>query len=920
MSFFPLLQLAEIVLGTLWRFLNLKSVFATPYNFYVCSALFSQAASVGTLFFFSVYLGKSYISGVIFLMLFFSCFREKLIIRLEAFPLRENFASVHMWLNILLIYMILRKEKILNFQRGFLFLSSFLFFITWQFSVFASLTHIIALFAVDLLGYDIKAELQKILLTFFSSYITALIVSLFPRYLLFTYFPFVLVAIIITNSLYNNKWFNIEGKRRRRTWRHNNGGCNTGAINGEGINGEGINGEGINGEGINGKGINDKGINGKGINSAQANSEQINTVDMNKLLIYKSQGRNRYVGSKCKADKGREGEGMDDNLDQLRRRVSDEVKEQNMPNALKEIYIIQNYKFILMKGITSILLFLLLRVLIFFKEKHDSHVVSLLKVRLNLSVHNFDTMIYSLGSEFNPFSKDMFNMIKESAFLVGSPFILTDIYMIIRRNIFAFSRANAVNYAIYLLCLLACIYPFVKYFPKNEYMNLLHNDPTNLEKNMDLINWLKKNVKEKEALISDIPTSSFLRSTTNFRLILHPQYEDISLRKRVQDYYMLSACLPFSDAKRFYYEKYKVRYYVANIYRCVPSDDSINAFRIADKIDSNYAKCKDKECMRFCERVLYDNTNYKVLYRNGKFSVVYFVPKIIEDNTPYENFDELKYFNIKYFEPWLQRCKINDDKCALHIADVARSYLDILHYFRIGFILYRYVENNLLDNNTEVIFNVGEFYDFDYKKPEQANQFYKKAIDLIIHKEQSNLSGPIRGQVPFVSIPRKIHMISSYIYFLLETALYTGREQIILLYRNLHLLVKTALFALENGYYYEIVEAKWEENMRHKQEQEQEQKQEQPLQVRAHRGMDQTIKRDFYPKELDSILHDLCQNVVYIYENKHEHEEFELLYKNLWKLIKRLSHLTECVFDNFHIFENRPINAFDYFKFFYVYR
>ncbi|KJP84970.1 hypothetical protein AK88_05393, partial [Plasmodium fragile] len=309
----------EIILGTVWRAFNLKERFLTPFNFYVYAVLLSQAASVSTLFFFAVYLGRSYISGVIFLMLFFSCYREKFIMRLSAFPLRENFSLVYMWCNILLIYTILRESK--KRRTAYLvclFLSSFLFFITWQFSVFVTLTHVVALFGLDLLGFDIQKELHSILVTLSCSYTCSLLVTFFPRYLMCTYLPFVLASLIITNAIYPRRGGNAHDGRREPV-----------------------------------------------SNLKDVAPCQIDPSCTSPLQFFPH----------------------------LRTKVG----------------------FILQKGFTSIMIFLLLRLTMVGMEKDDSHVMSLLKVRLHLSSHNFDSMIYSLGSEFNPFTKYMFNMIKETS-------------------------------------------------------------------------------------------------------------------------------------------------------------------------------------------------------------------------------------------------------------------------------------------------------------------------------------------------------------------------------------------------------------------------------------------------------------------------------------------------------------------------
>ncbi|CRG93382.1 conserved Plasmodium membrane protein, unknown function [Plasmodium gallinaceum] len=893
----------EIILGTIWRVLNLKSFFITPFNFYSYAAILSQATSVSILFFFSVYIGKSYFSGIIFLMLFFSCFREKFIIRLSAFPLRENFASVYMWCNILLLYIILKEKQNSFFEYLCLFFSSFFFFIFWQFSAFASLTHIIALFIVELLGYKISKKLNYILITFFSSYILSIIVTFFPRYLLYTYFPFVLIAIIITNNLF---YYLYEKRKVKSEENYEN------------------------------------------------KLEHLNK-DKYKDSIIDKEIRKR---KNCRSDE--EVKYVENNINE----------KSDTDNLIKERYnLLQKVKVMLRKGLTSLFIFFILRLLVIHQEKDDSHVLSLLKVRLNLANHNFDSMIYSLSSEFNPFAPFMFKMLKDSALydyivifsiivllyninyfvyiykggkkklnyeilesqfiffliqllfylllmtiisrlrvlglpllcifgsLIGSPYILNGLYSLTKMN-FTHSKSSKVllpKIIIYTFCLFGCFYPFIKYFPKNEYLRILEYEPLNLYKNMDLINWLKKNIKENEPLMADIPTSSFLRLSTNFKLILHPQYEDISLRKRVQDFYMLSACLPFSDAKKFFYEKYKIRYFISNIYRCATSGGNINIFSISDKVDSNYARCHNKNSMRFCSRIMYDNKNYKTLFRNGKYSVIYFTPKIIEDNSPYEIFNQLKYSDMKYYEPWINECKRTDEKCGIHIAEVARYTLDLLGYHAISSTLYKYVEDNFLDTNIDIIYHLGEYYDYDLKDTKKANELYRRAIDLII-KDKDDLSSYITGQVPFVSLPRKIYIISSYIYFLAESKLNKNKKEIFLLYKNMNDFVEAVLFALDNGYYYEKLKSDVSNEQEH------------------------IVKRYLYEKDLDSLVEFLCQNSTYIYQIRNENPQYVHIYKNFWNLIKRISYLNKCVIQSFHIFEKRQINFLDYLKFFYVYR
>ncbi|GAW78975.1 hypothetical protein, conserved [Plasmodium gonderi] len=1021
----------EIVLGTLWRVLNLKEHVATPYNFYVYAVLLSQAASVSTLFFFSVYLGRSYISGVIFLMLFFSCFREKFIMRLSAFSLRENFSSVYMWCNILFIYMILREKKARfeckksPFHLVCLFLSSLLFFITWQFSVFVMLTHVVTLFGLDLLGFRIQKELNYILITFSCSYLVSLLLTFFPRYLLYTYFPFVLISILGT-SIFCTQVIPLS---RGTTVGGQEGKTDAGVVQKK-----------------------DASV-VKGTDASVVKGTDASVVKGTDASVVKGTNAGLVKGTDADVVKGtyghafRRGRGsihMIRSSHTCEERIEEKLQAEKLQVEKRQAEVFSTWSgkfcsvqkkmgFMLKKGLTSIVIFLLLRLITFGIEKDDSHVMSLLKVRLHLSSHNFDSMIYSVGSEFNPFTKRMFNMIKETSLfeyfllfnvilllyvmnycvclcrrrkkiefgfevfhaqffyliiqfgffallmliisrlrvlalplmcllssLLGSPYLLSDIWLVTMENLFLLgpSKKTLSKLIIYGICLLECIYPFIKYFPTYEYINIMENKAPNISKNMDLIVWLKENLKEGEGIIADIPTSSFLRSTTNFKLVLNPQYEDVSLRKRVQDYYMFSGCLPFSDAKKYYYEKYKVRYFIANIYRCATTpNEEINAFTISEQVDSNYAKCKNRKSMKFCQRVLYDDQNYRTLYRNGKFSVVYFLPKLIHDNSPYEQFDQIKYSDMTYYTPWITRCMQTDQKCHEHIADVARSHLDVLRHYQIGFALYKFVEKALhqyhyqhrdhmelhLDqkgdpqhskqsttrsHNLSTLFHLAEFYDYDIRNSRMAHQFYKRGIKLITIPNPSSENSYVIFLDPYVSISVRIQMITSYIYFLIETSLYQQRRKdIFFLYQNIGILIQVANFALDHGFYYEVWqgedvnEAGDVENTQECQGASSEGKckwggTKQSGQV----SIGKMIKRKFHIRELDMILNVLCENAVYLYNIRNENDEYIHIYKKMWKLVRRVSHMHECVFKNFHLFEKRQVGFLDYLAFFYLYR
>ncbi|VEV57855.1 C-mannosyltransferase, putative [Plasmodium vinckei vinckei] len=926
----------EIVLGTIWRLLKLETLFATPYNFYVYAGINKKNSK-------DVFYNET--SWIFFERKFCFCLYVGDYFTYIYYSQRKEGKKGYDTLSVLYRYILfdipflyffpLQQISALNYVP--LLFYGFFFLITWQFSVFILLTNIVSLFIVYLLGYEIKKEFENILIVFGLSYILSLVVTLFPRYMLYTYFPYVLVSILVT-IIYSdiiNTENNIAFKDQKL----------------------------------------------KPIKNKETNKKDKSLISMS-MNIFKNNSNTNMTNKIV--------EGMNEIQNNLFKKDKIKIDENNITN----FNILKKIKFMLKNGFISVFIFLFLRILIINKTKDDSHVLSLLKVRLNIGNHNFDTMIYSGGGEFKPFSKNMFNMIKETALfdysiifviiysfyiiiylkskyikkdtikfnefitpnfiflliqaiffiflmliiarlrvlalpllcvissLVGSPTFLNNIIFIIASPSFPLVRKlrKAAKIMIHIICIYEWIYPFMKYFPKYEYINIIRNEPSNLQNNLDLISWLKINIKEGEPILADIPTSSFLRSTTNFKMILHPQYEDVGLRKRVQDYYMLASCIPFVDAKKYYYEKYKIRYIISNIYRCASINGGMGPFNLADQIDSNYSRCTNKKNIRFCQKVIYDDTNYKTLYRNGKYSVIKFTSKVIEDNEPYQPIEESKYADISYFMPWISRCIKTDNKCAIHIAEVARTNLDILQNYKIASLLYNYIENKIFnhpktndtnddkledeikwDKDILTIFHLAEYYDYDMKNINKANMLYKKATDLIIpndiqHNQDISLTtGHMIGRTPMIPLTSQIHILSSYIYFLRDTKIFKSKNELFILYNKIDKLIKVVTFSLDNGYYYENIKSNESDKT------------------------EQITKIIFYKKNLGHILNDLCEHAIHIYTIKHEYTEYQSIYKNIWNLVKKVSYLDECVLKNFHILENRKLNQIDYFKFFYIY-
>lgn len=229
---------------------------------------------------------------------------------------------------------------------------------------------------------------------------------------------------------------------------------------------------------------------------------------------------------------------------------------------------------------------------------------------------------------------------------------------------------------------------------------------------------------------------------------------------------------------------------------------------------------------------------------------------------------------------------------------------------------------NQRGHSLEALFHLAEFYDYDMRNAKKAGELYKKAIHLItfpsgfdIPDQTDNPYVTVPASVPFVPISKRIQMITSYIYFLLDTVSSYGQADILNLYKNMDLLVVVAGSALEDGFYYEADAPRMKNQLT---------RGESPTPTAAsptdNLHAAQMIKRTFNAGDLDSSVTLLCENATYLYKIRRENPEYISIYKRMWTLAKRISHMNECILSSYHIFEGRRIGFLDYLAFFYLYR
>ncbi|XP_026192178.1 uncharacterized protein LOC34619379 [Cyclospora cayetanensis] len=186
-----------------------------------------------------------------------------------------------------------------------------------------------------------------------------------------------------------------------------------------------------------------------------------------------------------------------------------------------------------------------------------------------------------------------------------------------------------------------------------------------------------KNIPPGSGVMGDMTTSAFLRAALpSIRIVVHPQYENVVIRKRVQLTYGGAACPSMPLYNQQLRDVYKVDFLIQNSFRCaVPPKGRTSVFDVADKIDAFNFKCPAGTAreQRFCFRTLFDNNRFfSLVYANEEFSILQRLDEPMVDQlateTPTATSQEYLSFNWKEkimqkssWEPWIRRCKIDPE-------------------------------------------------------------------------------------------------------------------------------------------------------------------------------------------------------------------------------------------------------------------
>eukprot|EP00921_Rhytidocystis_pertsovi_P017957 GHVQ01028203.1.p1 GENE.GHVQ01028203.1~~GHVQ01028203.1.p1 ORF type:complete len:1023 (-),score=97.22 GHVQ01028203.1:163-3231(-) len=745
----------ELFVGAVWRAIPSPLMFfSSPWNCYSAIVITLVASGIASLAATAAYLGGAVSCGIATVGFFAGNFVQRLILRMSSIPLRENWGTPFLWMQIGCLVVLLRhaptqEENSFRRTRGWLLafgVTTFLLILTWQFSVFILTTQGACLFAVVLCGYPVHRTVVRIFLIYCAVFVLALAVTFCPRYLVMSFFPQMVVAILPVLLLFPPvSWLSPRRSDERpaissfaymmicNCWR--------------------------------------------GILS-------VIICALLRVLIMPMLGPadDSHVVQMLLTKFGLAEHTFDSKI-----YLMGGTEFGFLPYFMLELMYPSKVLFI--AGFMAIVCSCCCLGDIWWHKVLAAGLTSegVMEVPgdsksdavATASASSLDRAANAPSSKYYPtircHAEVLFVVLQTGAFCVlmcliarlrvlalpmlcllagtaSSPYLWTVAYGFVKSVVSHLQRDDVTCCSLVevsrnrlhrgksswgrfssLWCLAVAVLPFALKLPWSEMQ--IHPMPENSagKAKVHVIEWMNENLPPGAGVLSDMPFSSAVRVATNLSTVINPQYEDVKMRQRVQYLYGTSACPPidvFADTLR---ANFSTDYLLMSVYRCAaPSDRSaVNVWDVADMVDDRSFKCSSDVSVyqRFCWRIQLEETYFEMLYRNSEFAVLR--RKNITEPValvPYHKFNgKAAINNVATWEPWIKRCLKTDPHCALNIAGFARQLLDLYKFPQASKALYQRLLR-LYPDDKHVMYHYAEYLDFDLKKPKEAEPFYEDAL------------------------------------------------------------------------------------------------------------------------------------------------------------------------------------------------
>lgn len=781
----------ELALGLLYRGLRaimghtLEDWFRTPFNFYAGCIFCFQALGVACLCVLASHIGSSVLCGICCLGFFLGNFYHRLILRTDALALREHWGLPFLWMNVIAIYVMLQRHMRVRDQAKVFgplitaVLTTIGLLLAWQFGVFILTTQVAALFGMCLLGYPVSIVIRRICAFYLISLVAVFILMFAPKYLAFSFFPHVALSVLLSlwwlprNASRQGSfvgWMLSVDFRRGLAAVALCGLIRCALIPFEKDDAH-VFSILMHHLGFS-KDTFDSTIYFLGqteflpLNSTLAShirsSGVLLVAGLMALMVIGFLAREMFLVHRLSCSNWDLFMQFDEGLapyscaEDCRKHAVDsaEVKEHKDQSAER-----RKLESLVGEG---------LRLRKPAKTTAENAKAEIVSDREDLQKESDRRIISSLSPGFcylflqALFFTAMMLLIARLRVLAlpllclfASLLASKSFWRVSAGRLFSatglkidstrFVSRRTQRLLMYVALLVLNGFSLLPFFIKLPLQELLTTYPalenaSNLSKQR-LFEWLRLNVPPGAGIMGDMTTSALMRAALpSVRIVVHPQYENVGIRRRVQFSYGVAACPPMALYNQQLRDVYKVDYLVQNSYRCaVPPNSTLSVFDVADKIDAFQFQCPPgvSREQRFCFRTLFDNNRFfDLLYVNEVYSVFKRVDRPDLDLQAFStkgNPREYLSFNWKEnimstssWKPFLERCRRTDPHCGANLAGLGMRMLERHRLQDVATFLHSLAIEEFSDVDT--IEQYALYLDFNLHKPEAAEKYYRMAM------------------------------------------------------------------------------------------------------------------------------------------------------------------------------------------------
>ncbi|KAL8428034.1 hypothetical protein Efla_006940 [Eimeria flavescens] len=762
----------ELLLGLVYRSLRfvlghkIEMLVRTPFNFYAANIICFQGLGVGCVCVLASLVGNSFLCGISCFGFFWGNFYHRLILRTDALALREHWGLPFLWMNVIAIFVMLQRHVRLR-DQGKIYgpllatvVTAIGLMLTWQFGVFILTTQVAALFGMCLLGYPMSIVIRRIVAFYVFSLLIAFAFMFAPKYLAFSFFPHVAVSVFLSlwwcpRHTAKPKsfpgWLLIVDFRRglvslaicalircallpfdkddahvyRLLMYHLGLARNTFDSNiyilgqTEFLPLSSTLANHMRSSGV----LFVAGLMAAAvllfISSEVVFVHRFSTKCWEMFLRYddglaptlSSKGRRMDKADLC---------GQSHTVRAKARPVSTKTPISAHSDAQKtseESYI---------SALSPGLCYLFLQALCF-------TALMLLIARLRVLALPLLCVLASLVASASFWRA-----------CIGRAVTAPRLISALRHSVGKRTQ-RVLKIAAFLVLAILSLMPFYIKLPLNEMLiSVPALENANNQSRQRLLEWLSNNVPPGSGIMADMTTSAVIRAALpSLRIVVHPQYENVGIRRRVQFSYGVAACPPMAMYNRLLRDVYKADYLVQNSFRCsVPPNSTTSVFDVADKIDEFQFQCTPgiSQEQRFCFRTLFDNNRFfNLVYANEIFSVLKRVESsgvlqqaaFSPSGTPgeYESFNwKEEILKRSSWQPWIDRCRRNDPHCGANIAGIGMRMLERHQLTQVATFLHTVAAEEFSDADTMEQYAL--YLDFNLRNPSAAEKYYRMAVSV----------------------------------------------------------------------------------------------------------------------------------------------------------------------------------------------